>query len=287
VGTEDSVRGFAAGELCRLEEMTCRAYPKRAHEVALVFPAESRTTRTSFRSCFKAESIESASNNGTRVLWEAMKLDRKVPRGLRELKKQRTTETIIRVAMDLFSEHGYQATTLIDIAAAAEIAPSTLYSYFPTKRDIVFSHQTMVLDSAKSFLLLRPESESTIEALEKWVSIELPALAGSYGAEMQTRREVIDANEELLAEERLRFAMLEDVFAEAFAQDLEEGPNELRSRLLAAIANAGLRAVFRWAYQRDSAERFEPRDAYLLDSMYLTKILSAAEDAISQIPQPV
>ncbi|MEQ4724227.1 TetR family transcriptional regulator [Nonomuraea sp. B19D2] len=57
--------------------------------------------------------------------------------GLRERKKAKTRETILREAFRLFREQGYHATTTEQIAEAAEIAPSTFFRYFPTKEDLV------------------------------------------------------------------------------------------------------------------------------------------------------
>lgn len=59
--------------------------------------------------------------------------------GLRERKKARTRATVQREALRLFSRRGYAATSVEQIAAAAEISPSTFFRYFPTKEDVVLA----------------------------------------------------------------------------------------------------------------------------------------------------
>ena len=57
--------------------------------------------------------------------------------GLRERKKARTRAEIQRQALKLFREQGYEATTVAQIAEAAEVSESTFFRYFPTKEDVV------------------------------------------------------------------------------------------------------------------------------------------------------
>lgn len=59
--------------------------------------------------------------------------------GLRERKKAKTMANVQMHALRLFRENGYHATTVEQIAEAAEISPSTFFRYFGTKEDVVLT----------------------------------------------------------------------------------------------------------------------------------------------------
>ncbi|MEV5362882.1 TetR family transcriptional regulator [Streptomyces cellulosae] len=61
--------------------------------------------------------------------------------GLRERKKIRTREAIRTAAYALVEQQGYDATTIEQIAERAEVSPSTVFRYFPTKEDIVVTDE--------------------------------------------------------------------------------------------------------------------------------------------------
>lgn len=57
----------------------------------------------------------------------------------RERKKQQLRQHIAETALRLFSEHGYERTTVAQIAAAADVATKTFFNHFPSKEDVVFA----------------------------------------------------------------------------------------------------------------------------------------------------
>ncbi len=57
--------------------------------------------------------------------------------GLRERSKARRRRHILHTALRLFVEHGYEGTTIADIAEAADVAPRTVTGYFPSKLDFI------------------------------------------------------------------------------------------------------------------------------------------------------
>ncbi|WP_370326009.1 TetR/AcrR family transcriptional regulator [Euzebya sp.] len=61
--------------------------------------------------------------------------------GLRAQKKAATMRHVQGVAMDLFDAHGFDAVTIEQVAAAAEVSPRTVYRYFGTKEGLVLSDE--------------------------------------------------------------------------------------------------------------------------------------------------
>ena len=165
--------------------------------------------------------------------------------GLRERKKQRTRRTIVEVAIALFAKQGYVETTLVEISAAAEIAPSTFFNYFSSKVDIVFGLLDSSIESARVRIVGRAPEESAASAIVAWVSEDLPVIEAPYREALRLIPTVVAAVPELQEEERLRYALLEDVFAAAFARDLGESPKGLRAHVLGTIALRGILEVWK------------------------------------------
>ncbi|WP_121747747.1 TetR family transcriptional regulator [Streptomyces sp. E2N166] len=60
-----------------------------------------------------------------------------VETGLRERKRQRTIQSLSDIAIGLFVEKGFEAVSVAEVAAAAEVSKPTLFRYFPAKEDLV------------------------------------------------------------------------------------------------------------------------------------------------------
>ena len=69
--------------------------------------------------------------------------------GLRDRKKARKRDEIIQAARDLFSRQGIDATTMADIATAADISAPTVFNYFGSKDGILIAMITEGTNEAR------------------------------------------------------------------------------------------------------------------------------------------
>jgi AcrR family transcriptional regulator len=165
-----------------------------------------------------------------------------MPEGLRERKKQRTREQIVEAAMALFAERGYHATTIADIAGAADVAPRTFFAYFPSKEAVVFHDVDRDLDSLGAALRDRLPGETVFDALRRWID----AMFDQWLAEEEEallRKRLCREDEGLANFEGGVMARMHELLLEAVASDLGEQPDALRPRLVAAAAIAALTSL--------------------------------------------
>jgi AcrR family transcriptional regulator len=165
-----------------------------------------------------------------------------MPQGLRERKKQRTRQQIIEAAMGLFAERGYHATTIADIAAAAEVAPRTFFSYFPSKEAVVFHNVDRDLDGLASALRDRLPGETVFDALRRWIDAMFDEFAADQD-EAVLRKQLCREDEGLANFQGGVMARISELLLEAIADDLGEPPDTLRPRLVAAAAVAALTSL--------------------------------------------
>ncbi|MFD3873355.1 TetR/AcrR family transcriptional regulator [Streptomyces sp. NPDC058623] len=85
--------------------------------------------------------------------------------GLRESKKLRTRRQLAATALELFLERGFDAVSVADVAAAAEVSKPTLFRYFPSKEDLVLDRFADHQDEAARIVRERSADRSPVGAV--------------------------------------------------------------------------------------------------------------------------
>ncbi|WP_306320800.1 MULTISPECIES: TetR/AcrR family transcriptional regulator [unclassified Streptomyces] len=88
---------------------------------------------------------------------------------LRELKKQRTRNSLLRAALELFTTQGFDRTTVDEIVETCEVSQRTFFRYFANKEEAALAVQQMVEERFVAALRERPLEENPFEALRRTV----------------------------------------------------------------------------------------------------------------------
>ncbi|GGN42762.1 TetR family transcriptional regulator [Streptomyces kronopolitis] len=178
--------------------------------------------------------------------------------GLRERKKQRTHDALIRAALELFTEQGYEATTVDEIAEAVDVSQRTFFRYFANKEDVTFAVQGMVEARFLDELRARPAAEAPLTALRHTVAVAWDgigtAIASVIPVELYMRTyRMIESTPALVAVLLRRSAELEEQMARLVARreglDVDADP---RPRVLVAMFSGVMRAAGKvWSVGED------------------------------------
>jgi AcrR family transcriptional regulator len=161
------------------------------------------------------------------------------PRSLRERRRLRTRRTIQAHALRLFAAKGFQATTIEEIAAAADMAPRTFFRYFPTKEEVVFwsEYPPMLAE----FVARRPDDEPALEALHHGIVDGLAAIWDDEERErMLERLRLAFRTPTLHPRMRQQQAHWAAELAKILADRLNERPDALEVRIIAAAVAAAV-----------------------------------------------
>ena len=170
------------------------------------------------------------------------------PLSLRERRRYRTRRTIQAKALQLFAAKGFQATTIEEIAAAAEMAPRTFFRYFPTKEEVVFWSEFPPMLAA--FVAARPDDEPALKALHHGIVDALAAIWDQDGERMMERLRLAFRTPALHPRMRQQQAHWAAELAAILADRLGERPDNLEIRIIAAaVAAAVWVAIEEWQAQ--------------------------------------
>jgi AcrR family transcriptional regulator len=174
--------------------------------------------------------------------------------GLRERKKAKTRALIQEHALRLFREQGYDETSIEQIAESAEVSPSTVFRYFPTKPDLVI-YDDLDERMIEAFRVQPPELNA-VQALRASLRSGFGGLAGDEMAVQLERERLMRSVPELQAAMLGEFARTVGEIADLVAERSRR-PADDDAVLALAGAVIGI-AIAAWfsADGDDSAARF-------------------------------
>lgn len=122
------------------------------------------------------------------------------PAGLRERKKEKTRQALASAAMRLFAERGYEATTVADIAAAAEVSTRTFFAYFPSKEDVFFAGTRERLDLVRQAFAAHAADLPPLSAMRATLDQIIETASGDlFAPDRDTRLRLLMERPELRA----------------------------------------------------------------------------------------
>jgi AcrR family transcriptional regulator len=172
------------------------------------------------------------------------------PTGLRERKKAQTRQDIARAAMALFTERGFDAVTVAEVAEAADVSEKTVFNYFPAKEDLVFPDGERRFEALLESIRSLPSGASVVEPFRAATYEFLDHVAHGPVEDIVARPRLVMASPAL----RDRLFVWWEQEAALLAPVIAEAVGERGDRLVSAVVARTLawthRVTFRAAFTR-------------------------------------
>ncbi len=155
--------------------------------------------------------------------------------GLRARKKLKLRHQLVRAALRLFEEQGFEQTTVEDIAASVDVSARTFFRYFARKDDVLLVDPERKLAVMRAAVEDRAPGEPILDAVRGAVV----ALARDYALEPDTTAALyrLATAEPVVAARMLEFQIgWEQTLAAELAEHLEMSPGDLRPQIIAHTA---------------------------------------------------
>jgi AcrR family transcriptional regulator len=173
--------------------------------------------------------------------------------GLRARKKQRTRQLLSETARRLFSERGFEQVSIAEIAREAEVSEQTVFNYFPSKEDLVYSGLETFEDQLLAAIRERPPGETVTAAFGDFILEPRGLLAatddGAAGELIAVTR-MIAGSPALLAREQQILARYTDTLAQLIAEETGSRAGDLRPYVVANALIGVHRALISYVRER-------------------------------------
>jgi len=157
-----------------------------------------------------------------------------------------------RVILDLFTERGFEKTSVADIATEAGISRRTFFRYFTSKADAVWGEFDAGLANFRHELATVPDDVPLMTALREAV-VRFNTFPQEEAARHRQRMRLILREPALLAHSTLRYAQWREVVQEFVAYRRGLSPDDLLPRTIGHFAlGASMAAYEEWLRHADS-----------------------------------
>jgi len=154
-------------------------------------------------------------------------------------------ERLERAALALFTENGYDATTVAGIADRAGLTKSTFFRHFADKREVLFGGQDFLLTHFSQAIRDAPPAATPADCLAAALETAAPAFTPERHDLACQRRAVVTGHSDLMERELLKRARLRAAMADALR---ERGIDDATARLAAEMGGLAFSTAFaRWA----------------------------------------
>jgi AcrR family transcriptional regulator len=160
--------------------------------------------------------------------------------GRRETKKRATRARLEEVAFDLFLRRGYDATSVTDVAAAADVSERTFFRYYSSKQDVVFAGldddlERFAVIFADALVAPEPAWDDVIRAMRRYAEILEPSRDRNA-----RRARLVRATPNLLGPANMRLADWRYRACRIMAERYGRAPQDFEIQLLAGLTSAVL-----------------------------------------------
>jgi AcrR family transcriptional regulator len=159
--------------------------------------------------------------------------------GRRERKKAQTRALIAETAARLFLERGFDAVTVKDVADAADVSPTTVFTHFPRKEDLVFDEYPQQEAELVTAIHDREPGASVLAALEEHLSSGR-LFHDERDPEFQAFVEMVDATPALRDYERGLLRQQESALTRALLESTEPPVEEDTAKVVARFVMSAI-----------------------------------------------
>jgi AcrR family transcriptional regulator len=171
-----------------------------------------------------------------------------VPQGLRERKKRATHEAIAATARRLFAERGFDAVTVAEIAAAADVSEKTVFNHFAAKEDLVFAGGEARLARLQADIAQRAPGTSVLDVFRASSEAMLDTVAAGEGEDRLVVPRIVRASPALQERLAAGWAREADTLVAAIAEATGADDDDLVPAVVARTLAWTLITIFRAAF---------------------------------------